>query len=57
MEAKCEAEAATLPHSRSRDDANEEDATPAEGVARRENENVLEEECVQLCKLPKEIEK
>lgn len=38
-----------LPHSWSRDDTDEEDPTPAERVARRENENVLEEECVQLC--------
>lgn len=51
--AKCEAvaAAAALPHSWSRDDANEEDPAPAERVARRENENMLEEECVQLCEL------
>lgn len=41
-----------LPHSRSRDDADEEDPTPAERVARGEHENVLEEERVQLCELP-----
>lgn len=53
--AKREAEA--LPHSGSRDDADEEDPTPAERVARGENENVLEEECVQLCELPTKMEK
>lgn len=48
--AKCEA-AAALPHSWGRDDANEEDPTPAERVARGENKNVLEEERVQLGQL------
>lgn len=46
-----------LPHSWSRDDADEEDATPAERVARWENENVLEEERVQLCQLPTKTER
>lgn len=39
----------SLPDSRSCDDPDEQDSTPAERVARRENENVLEEEGVQLC--------
>lgn len=41
--------AVPLPHCRSRDDTDEEDSTPAQRVACRKNENVLEEECVQLC--------
>lgn len=41
----------SLPHGRSCDDTDEQDSTPAESVARRENENVLEEESVQLCQL------
>lgn len=49
--------AVALPHSWSRDDADEEDPTPAERVARWENENVLEEERVQLCQLPTKTEK
>lgn len=37
-----------LPHCWSCDDTNEQDSTPAERVARGEDKDVLEEECVQL---------
>lgn len=37
-----------LPHCWSCDDTNEQDSTPAESMACRKDENVLEEECIQL---------
>lgn len=43
--------AENIPNSGCSDDSNEEDATPAERMGRLEDEDVLEEECVQLGQL------
>lgn len=40
-----------LPYSGCSDDSNEKNTTPAEWVRCLEDEDVLEEECVQLCQL------
>lgn len=39
----------SLPHCWSCDDTNKQDSTPTKRMACRKNENMLEEECVQLC--------
>lgn len=43
-----------LSYSGCSDDSDEEDTTPAERVRGLEDEDVLEEECVQLCQLPQD---